>query len=81
MKPKHKKNLKKLGRLLGTGVKKSGEFINNWGPKVHRATRRMSDVAMDAMAPRRTRTVVDLTAKRKPKRVMKGKKGFYLDFT
>ena len=81
MKSKRKENLKKLGKLLGTGVKKTGEFVETYGPKVHRASRRMSETAMDSLRPSRTRTVVDLTAKRKPKRIRKGRKGFYLDFT
>jgi len=78
-----KKNLKKLGHLLVKGGKETARVVGKYGPKVHAAARRMSDTTMDAMMPQRTRTVVDLTAKRKPKRIVKGKRrgDFYLDFT
>ena len=76
-----KNKLKKLGKLLGTGVKKTGKAIKKYGPRVSAASRRMADTAMDALAPSRTRTVVDLTPKRRPKRIYKGKKGFYLDYS
>lgn len=83
MKPNHKKKLKKLGHLLVKGGRESVKAVQKYGPKVHSAARRMSDTTMDMMMPQRTRTVVDLTAKKVPKRVVKGKRrgDFYLDFT
>ena len=75
--------MKKLGHLLVKGGKETVRAVNKYGPKVHAATRRMSDTTMDALRPQRTRTVVDLTAKKKPNRVVRGKRrgDFYLDFT
>ena len=81
MKPKNKEKIKKLGSLIVKGGKETEKFVSKYGPKVHAASRRMSETAMDSLRPSRTRTVVDLTVKRKPKRVAKGRKGFYLDYT
>jgi len=81
MKPKQKKKLKKFSDALVKGAKQTGKFVGKYGPKVNRAAQRMSETAMDAMMPSRKRTVVDLTAKKKPKRVVKGRGGFYLDYT
>ena len=81
MKRNHKKKLKKLGHLLVKGGKETGRVVGKYGPKVHAAAKRMSETTMDAMIPARTRTVVDLTARKKPKRVYRGKKGFYLDYS
>lgn len=81
MKRNHKKKLKKLGHLLVKGGKESGRLVKKYGPRVQHHARAISESTMDAMMPQRTRTVVDLTARKKPKRVMKTKRGFYLDFT
>ncbi len=81
MKGTKKDKLKKVAHILVKSAKKSGEFIKKYGPKVQHHARAISESTMDAMIPRRTRTVVDLTVKRKPKRVAKGRRGFYLDYT
>jgi len=78
---KQKSKAKKLGHLLVKGAKETGKFVGKYGPKAHAFSKSIAESTMDVMVPRRTRTVVDLTAKRKPKRIVKGKGGFYLDFS
>lgn len=81
MKPSHKKKIKKLGDVVIKGGKKSAEIIKRYGPRVQHHARAISESTMDVMMPRRTRSVVDLTRNKKPKRVLKTKRGFFLDFT
>jgi len=76
-----KNKYKKLAQGFRKGFKETADFAKKYGPKVHAASKKMSEATMDVMMPRRTKTVVDLTAKRKPSRVVKGKGGFYLDYT
>jgi len=52
-----KEKLRKLGKLLGTGAKKTAGAVKKYGPKVNAAARRMSETAMDALAPSRTRSL------------------------
>lgn len=88
-----KKDLKKLGSSLVKGFKETEKFVGKYGPKAHAYFRGVSENTMGVFAPqpvrglpnnlipRKRKGYVDLTAKRKPKRVLKGKGGFYLDFT
>jgi len=81
MKLNKREKLERVGDALLRGAKATGKAIKRYGPRVHHHAKAISSSAMDVMAPRRTKTVVDLTARRKPKRVRKGKGGFYLDYT
>ena len=78
---KNKKKLKKLGHLLVKGAKGSAKAVKKYGPVVHHHVRAISESTMDAMMPSRTRTHIDMTARRKPRKVYKTKQGFYLDYT
>lgn len=93
MKSKAKEKLKKLGGVLVRGVKKGSAAVKKYGPTVHAHARAISESTMEMMTPdvdgkprnnlipRRRRGYVDMTAKKKPKKVQGNKKGFYLDFT
>lgn len=86
-----RKKYKRYARGIGDGVKelsrmykKHAPAVKNAAVKTHRALKASAESISESMVPsipRRRRGYVDLTAKRKPKRVVRGKGGFYLDFT
>jgi len=88
-----KEKMKKLGHLIVKGAKKSDKFVKKYGPMVQHHARAISESTMGMMAPevkgkpvnnlipRRRKGYVDMSPKKRPKRVARGKKGFYLDFT
>lgn len=78
----NKKDFKKFAKKVKKGFKGSAKAYKKYAPKVHAGLKKTSDALAEGISatPRR-RAVVDLTAKPKPKKVYKGKKGVYLDFT
>lgn len=87
MKPKHRKNLKKLGSLLVKGGKKSSKFVKKYGPIVQHHARSISESTMDAMRPDPQIGYVDIRKrgelKKMTRRAEMGNKlrGGYIDMT
>jgi len=75
------KNLKKGVKALSKTYKKYAPKVAKAGRIVQHHSKAISESTMDMMVPKRTRTHVDMTARRKPTRVAKTKQGFYLDYT